>query len=414
MGSPRIVLFAADEVGHFQRMLPLMAGLRRRGARVEVFTYPRFRTAVESTGAAFTDLSDLCSEEAADATSQPAACRSVAFAGCYADVVAERLACDRPALILHDTFAVIGYVVGRVLGVPCVNICAGHNVDPETFQAALAVDPRVFVSQDCHAAVERLRSRFGITNASPFLYVATLSLWLNICCEPPEYLAPHERQVFAPLAFFGSLADTTLPSRREPGTEAHFGAEPETLKVYVSFGTVAWRYYRPQVVAALSVIAAELSGRPGTTSIVSLGGHALSVRDLAALELPGVRVVRYANQREVLAEADVFITHHGLNSTHEAVYHRVPMISYPLFWDQPALAARCQEFGIAVPLVATPRGPVTRSDVARALDAVVDADFLQPALKLARERELAVMRARDGVLDQLMDLAGGRSLTLGR
>ena len=49
----------------------------------------------------------------------------------------------------------------------------------------------------------------------------------------------------------------------------------------------------------------------------------------------------------------VFVTHHGLNSTHEAIYHRTPMLSYPFFGDQPYLANRCRDLGLSVPLVDT-------------------------------------------------------------
>ena len=55
------------------------------------------------------------------------------------------------------------------------------------------------------------------------------------------------------------------------------------------------------------------------------------------------------DQWAVLGETDLFVTHHGLNSTHEAIFNRVPMLSYPFFWDQPGLAAKCQAFGIARP-----------------------------------------------------------------
>jgi len=82
---------------------------------------------------------------------------------------------------------------------------------------------------------------------------------------------------------------------------------------------------------------------------------------------PNVRVVEYADQWEALRESDVFITHHGLNSTHEAVFNRVPMISYPFFGDQPALAAKCRRFGSAVPLNAFLAWPRKPKDVSAAL-----------------------------------------------
>jgi UDP:flavonoid glycosyltransferase YjiC (YdhE family) len=410
MPAPRIVMFATHEVGHFQRMLPLMSGLVRRGARVDVCTDARFRTDVVATGAAFLDLHDGCPQARADDSSRPAPCRSVSFAGRYADVHAGRLAQDRPALIVHDTFAVIGHVVGRLLEVPYVNVCAGHDVQPARFLAELAVDPRVSVSAECHAAVERLRVRFGIVEATPFHYVAALSPLLNLYGEPPEYLPPAARAAFEPLDFFGSLDDAGRPARRAPLPLRCFDGARPGLRAYVSFGTVVWRYYAREAAAALATIAAALSARPGAQAIVSLGGHALGAAERAALELPGVRVMDHAPQRDVLAEADVFFTHHGMNSTHEAIWHGVPMVSYPFFWDQPSLAERCRQSGTAVPLARAPCAPrsrVERADVDRALEELAARDFLRDGLERARGWELAVMAGRERVLDRLLALAGG-------
>jgi UDP:flavonoid glycosyltransferase YjiC (YdhE family) len=107
----------------------------------------------------------------------------------------------------------------------------------------------------------------------------------------------------------------------------------------------------------------------------------------------------------VLAECNVFVTHQGLNSTHEAIFHQVPTISYPLFWDQPELAARCHRFGIALPLADSPKAEVSSSDVA-----AVWARFqreeraMRAALEVAREWELAVIAQRPSVIERVRSL----------
>ena len=112
------------------------------------------------------------------------------------------------------------------------------------------------------------------------------------------------------------------------------------------------------------------------------------------------------NQWAVLGEADLFVTHHGLNSTHEAIFNRVPMLSYPFFWDQPGLAAKCQAFGIARPLSAMPRGPVTADAAARAIAGILqDRAAIARRLEEARQRELAVMAERNQVLDRIAAIA---------
>ena len=46
----------------------------------------------------------------------------------------------------------------------------------------------------------------------------------------------------------------------------------------------------------------------------------------------------------------LFITHAGLLSTQESIYHGVPMIDIPIFGDQDFNAHRATELGIAVTL----------------------------------------------------------------
>ena len=105
---------------------------------------------------------------------------------------------------------------------------------------------------------------------------------------------------------------------------------------------------------------------------------------------------------------DLFVTHHGLNSTHEAIFNRVPMLSYPFFWDQPGLAAKCQAFGIARPLSAAARGAVTAESATRAITGILQEHAtIASCLEEARERELAVMAGRNQVLDQIAAIAGG-------
>jgi UDP-N-acetylglucosamine:LPS N-acetylglucosamine transferase len=109
----------------------------------------------------------------------------------------------------------------------------------------------------------------------------------------------------------------------------------------------------------------------------------------------------------VLQDASLFVTHHGLNSTHEAIYHRVPMISYPFSAGQQRLAARCQEFGLAIPLVDEPRDTVSPS-AARAAFARLgeQAAGMETSLARARTWEIEVMGGRDAVIRRILELAG--------
>jgi len=388
--------------GHVQRLLPLIGEFARQGHEVCVFSGVRFRADIEAAGAQFSDIFEGNPLDAVDATSIPMPSRYVTFAAVAADVVTDRIAARRPGLIVYDTFAVIAPLVARRLNVKYVAFCSGHAGVPARSLAALSVDPRVATSDACHAAVRTLREVHDVPRASPFSYEDNLSPFLNIYGEPPQFLLPEDRAVLEPVAFFGSLAPEFRWSR---ATGSAFPPRARALNVYVSFGTIIWRYYRPAALAALSVIANECAGRDAQV-VLGLGGHAIPSEDRAALGRQNVVVHDYVDQWSTLAEADLFVTHHGLNSTHESIYHRVPMLSYPFFADQPPLARRCQTFGVALPLAEAPQAPIDPAALRATWQTFLERrESMLARLDEVREWELATIRDRSSVTERIGALA---------
>lgn len=394
-----VVFFAMAEEGHFQRLRPIISGVVRQGLASRVFTHGRFAPLVVEAGAEFVDMFGNYPIEAADDESLPIPSRFVTYAACYAESIARELASRPPSLIIADTYSVIGRVVATILGLPFVNVCAGHNSPPARALAELAIDPRVRTSKRCQQGVEKLRDRYGMADASPFSYVSGLSPWLNLYCEPSAFLTEDERKAFEPVAFFGSLLERSSTATQE----RYFG--DATLKIYVSFGTVIWRYYAATAREVLAAIADCVGEQPGTQVVISLGRIG-SAPDSAR---PNVSVLDYVEQDAILREADVFVTHQGLNSTHEAIFHAVPMISYPFFADQPSLAARCEKLGVAIPLAGTLRGPVSTEAVNEALRQVADRRGAMDArLRKLREWEIETVAGRGEILERIVALANRR------
>ena len=397
-----VAFFCMDQEGHNRRSFRVVAGLARRGVTCHVFTDRRFQADVAAAGGVFVDLFADRPLPARSDDLVPNPCRYVVFAGAHTADVAREVANLRPSLVVYDTFAVIGRAVAITLGIPYVNVCAGHNVSPDRVPQLLESYPHVSISPACHEAVDMLREKHGMEDASPFSYVTGLSPYLNIYSEPAAYLTDEERQRFEPVAFFGSLP-AQLPSPASGAT--HFSGDTH-FKLYVSFGTVVWHYFAPQAIAALRSISAAVAGRPDLSALISLGRGTVSAAVRKELAHPAnVRVEDYVNQWSVLGEADAFVTHHGLNSTHEAIFNGVPMLSYPFFWDQPSLARKCQDFDLARPLAPTPLGDVDEGDVHAALDQLAaDGEGLRQGLARAGRWERDVVSQRDAVLHRILGL----------
>ena len=407
MTTPVAAIFCMPERGHLHRLLPLITGLAGRGVDAVVFTDAAYRVPVERAGGRLVDLFARYPLDAADAESRPIPSRYVTFAAHYAVPLIEEVARLQPSVIVYDTFAVVGYLLGRALGVPYVNMCVGHRMTPARARETLERDPRVATSEACRRAVDTLRDHWGIADASPFLYFTAVSPFLNVYCEPPEFLLPEDRAAFAPIAFMGSLPSPDTIGASWARSASPNGQRGSALSIYASFGTVMWRYYADVALQALGALSDVVGGLPHAHALISLGGYALPEESRNRLERPNVHVADYVDQWKVLQEdASVFVTHHGLNSTHEAIYHAVPMISYPFSPNQQGLAARCQELGLAIPLVDAPRAPVSAGAVRAALAGLEsEAARLAAGLGRARAWEIAVMNGRAEVIQRILDLA---------
>jgi UDP:flavonoid glycosyltransferase YjiC (YdhE family) len=389
--------------GHVRPLLPLVRGLVARGVRVVALSRETFRRAFEQAGAEMRDLYAGRSLEEADPASSPLPVRFVTFAGVHAESVASELAGLGTGLVVHDTFTVVAPVAARILGVPCVNVLPNHGLVPSRELERCARDPRVAISPACRAAVETLRGRHGLRDASPFSYVAAKSPFLNLQPEPEEFVPDEARAELSPLECWSSLPLPDDASWDAPSPDL----ATRSRVAWVAFGTGVFRYFEREAAAAL-VVVAETLGEAGWSVRIGLGGQEIPAGLVGRLRASGAVVEGDPDQWSELGAAGVFVTHHGLNSSHESIYHGVPMLSCPFFGDQPTLARACQDLGLALPLADAPAAEVRPDRLRRALDRL-DGDRPAFAARLgeARAWEIRTARDRPRVLDRVVALAGG-------
>ena len=101
MPSPVIAVFSMPDRGHFQRLRPVVAGLRSAGARVLVFTHEGFAREVAEDGAEFVDLFRDREIDRPGDDSWPRPVRYMTFAATWADDVVQTLQAQMDEVRTH-------------------------------------------------------------------------------------------------------------------------------------------------------------------------------------------------------------------------------------------------------------------------------------------------------------------------
>ena len=113
--------------------------------------------------------------------------------------------------------------------------------------------------------------------------------------------------------------------------------------IYISFGTVysAGKKFIQMCIDAFA--------KSDFVVYISLG-NLLSRNEFYSIS-DNIVIENYIPQVNILKEADLFITHGGMNSISEALIMGVPMILIPLAADQPIVAERLEKLGAGIHLM---------------------------------------------------------------
>lgn len=188
--------------------------------------------------------------------------------------------------------------------------------------------------------------------------------------------------------------ETASPIRRDP-------ARP---LVFASFGTLQGHRLR------LFRKIAEACERIGADCVVA---HCGGLTDAEAATIDARLVTDFVPQRAMLAEADVCVTHAGMNTVLDALAAGTPMLAIPMAFDQPGIAARIVHHGVGERLT---RGHLSTRSIAARLERLLGmSSFTDNARRIGRgiegsggvklaadiiERTLAVNVAAPGAVER--------------
>ena len=337
----KIMVFCIPAHGHHNPTLPVVTELVKRGNAVRYYSFEEFREKIEKTGAEFFPcdafLPELTAEEARGLKRVSTTEMTVVDLRVTARMdgfLAEQVASFQPDVIFTDSVCFWGKLTARKYKIPMV-------VSTSTF------------------AFNQASSRYMKNSFSEIVDLITGSGRVKAELKNLEAYGYHEKSIM-PLVQNDNFSDTVVYATKkyQPCSETfskHYAfvgpslpvayppdKEHERPLVFISMGTVLNEkpdFYKNCIRA--------LAG--GAVDVLISCGKAVDPESLGKLP-DNIRVEAYVNQPEVLAKANVFLTHCGMNSVSESLYMAAPMVLYPQTNEQRAVARRAFEMGAGVEL----------------------------------------------------------------
>ena len=350
----KLLFYIAPAHGHVNPLLPAVQALVSRGHEVCVYLTREFEPAVRRAGATFRPLDDRFGlpeklqpgANSADASHiMPVMIRFMRECMNEAPRLVEQARTEHADGVVYDPMALWGQAVARVLGLPRAlfqtSFALSHS---PTLQRELRKDfqgrlpPPALLLGLLHFLVnsERLHWFHGL----PRLFINSAfhaTEDLNIIPIPksyqPDAASFDERFLFVGPSILPREDRGDFPLERLEGRPV----------LYISLGTTPMNH-RPDFYTACFE-----AFRDTRWQVVMACGKSLDPASLGPVPA-NVLVRQRAPQLDVLARARVFLTHGGMNSIMEGLWHGVPLAVFPQFADQPLNAGRVRELGLGLTL----------------------------------------------------------------
>jgi len=367
----KIVFFCIPAHGHTNPTLGVVRELVSRGHQVWYYSYHMMREKIESAGATFVSCDDYDMERKLTPKDAARVGKDLAFSTKI--LVDTTLALDdkvcadmerlRPDCIVADSMAVWGKAAALKLGIPFVSSTTTFAFNEhsakimkqsigELFKMILSM-PRIT------RQIKRLQNK-GYPVKSILDIIQNDDHTHTVVYTSPEF-QPCSETFSDKYAFVG-------PSIRPAASKVE---KTKGRLIYISMGTVN-NDMMPLYKRCITALADT------EHQVIMSVGNLVTVEDFGALP-ENISVFPHVDQIAVLQQADVFVSHCGMNSVTESLYFGVPLVMLPQTSEQSGVAERVAQLGAGMKLI--------RSDAASILDAIntifTDITYAQNANKVA-------------------------------
>jgi MGT family glycosyltransferase len=386
----KALFFSLPAHGHTNPSLPLVRELVARGDEIVYYSSAAFAAKVERTGARYRPYR---SGFLTDMRQLPERMEELAWllmrttAEVLGDLAVFRA--ERPDYVITDSVAPWGRWVGEVLAVPIVTSVStfafnrsvlayglGHGIRPKSARVLMS---KVRHMLRAHRLGRALSRQYGVKGHGLAPFVRSD---LNIVYTS-RYFQPRAETFDGRFEFVGP----TLTEREEPP----FAWERlgDRRVIYVSLGTIF------NIDPAFYQTCFEAFRDLDLHAIVSIGSN-LDRETLGPVP-PNMLVQAHVPQLDVLRRAAAFVSHGGMNSVTESLYHGVPLLVIPQMSEQEIVGRRTEELGAGLCLA---KADVTAGRIREAVQRLLAAEEFRRQAGLIRDSFLAaggVARAADAI-----------------
>ncbi|MGH0484223.1 macrolide family glycosyltransferase [Bacillus mycoides] len=342
----RVLFINAGSEGHINPTLQVVEELISRGEEVVYFSIEAFRERIEKTGATVRTIDDQKFIQAFLSGGRNYLQERINGLLHTTDVVIpsvlEQIEGEHFDYIIHDSMFGCGRLIAQILNLPAINSCTSFAQDEKSFKQMLdhlskniPLEVQDRIHNDFENLTNGITEKYGVDIDSPY----------EVFCNPASLTIVYTIKEFQP---FGDTFNETFKfvgpsiSTQVKNEGFDYTSIEEKSLIYISLGTVfneALDFYK------LCMKAFKNSKH---TIVMSIGNKT-EISDLG--NIPKNFIVKnYVPQTELLKYTKLFITHGGMNSTHEGIYNGVPLVVIPQSADQPVIAKQVESLGAGVKL----------------------------------------------------------------
>lgn len=348
-----VIFYGIPAYGHIHSNIYLAERLTEEGFRVIYYSLDRFRELIKANNCEYRPYP--IDEDALDLSDGNKILKLYRILLQYTQDMLPSLLIEakreKPCLVLFDSLALWGRMVGSLLHLPFFSFYSIAAIDwpsgrgLSSYAAGFSADFLRYIGELPRA----LQIRRNLERRYRIKRLGLLPVMMNKCirnfCGYSPLFQPEGKAFGSEYHFVGPL------SVYRTVTEKNDFTIPSKPFLYISLGTI----FNQNNELLQSVIEQFGAGNGGNESNKSHGqsGHTYQVvmvwdtsKNSCNISFPDNFIVRpFVNQSEVLQKSSLFITAGGMNSIHEALYYGVPCLLCPQQGEQLLNAKRFEKLG---------------------------------------------------------------------